>query len=185
MKEATRLQMAAEWQSLQLAFAQKDQSGHTLRPRPAEFAPALGVPTARAERLLKSAIKATPMPADPEPVDILFEDDVLVAVNKPAKVRATPIHRHVGQSMVNRLIGHLGKPPHVRVFNLSPCTCVDSVGFMMFMSGPCLKTACISQNTTTFKWRRLHKHAGAAQAGYGHNRYNAVCKGSPCGLGHA
>lgn len=127
MKEATRLQMAAEWQSLQLAFAQKDQSGHAVRPRPAEFAPALGVPTARAERLLKSAIKATPMPADPEPVDILFEDNVLVAVNKPAKVRATPIHRHVGQSMVNRLIGHLGKPPHVRVFKFSPCTCVDSV----------------------------------------------------------
>lgn len=113
MEDAKKMQLAAEAQALQLAFAQTDENGHSIRLSPTEFAPALGVSAARAERLLKSAIKATPMPADRESVDILFEDDVLIAVNKPAHVRATPIHRHIGKSMVNRLIGYLGKPPHV------------------------------------------------------------------------
>lgn len=113
MEGANALQAAAQAEALHLAFGQQDDNGQPLKLSPAEFAPALGVPTARASRILKLAIKATPMPADPGSVSVLYEDEVLIAVNKPPHVHATPIHRHKGNSMVNRLIGYLGKPPHV------------------------------------------------------------------------
>jgi hypothetical protein len=59
-----------------------------------------------------------PLPADPTPVEVLYEDKHLIAVNKPAHERSAPIHRHEGTSMLNRLIHYLGYPPHVRDVSL-------------------------------------------------------------------
>lgn len=44
---------------------------------------------------------------------MIFEDEHLVAVNKPPGVSTAPHHRFQGGSMVNRMIGYLGKPPYV------------------------------------------------------------------------
>eukprot|EP00892_Ulva_mutabilis_P011755 jgi/Ulvmu1/8952/UM005_0043.1 len=158
MEGANSLQVAAQAQVLQLAFAQKDDHGDPVKQRPEEFAPALGVTTARAERILKMAIKATPMPADPQPVCVLYEDEVLIAVSKPANVTSTPIHRHQGRSMVNRLIGYLGKPPHV-LHRLD----MDTTGVMLFAKEPHVVAAMHAQ----FRSRTVSK------------TYAAICLGAP------
>jgi len=67
----------------------------------------LGLPEARIATALKMFVKAVPMPADPEPVEALFEDDSVLVLNKPPRLRSTPRHRHEGQSLLNRAIGHL------------------------------------------------------------------------------
>jgi 23S rRNA-/tRNA-specific pseudouridylate synthase len=100
--------------ALKLAFQQKNAAGEAIRQDPSAFAPILNLPVSRCKRLLQAAIKATALPGDPEPVDIVFEDEHLIAVNKPAHLRTQPIHRHVGGSMVNRLITYLGYMPRVR-----------------------------------------------------------------------
>jgi 23S rRNA pseudouridine1911/1915/1917 synthase len=53
------------------------------------------------------------MPADPDPVDVVFEDDDVIAVNKPAGVITAPKHRYIGGSMFNRVIHVLGVEPAV------------------------------------------------------------------------
>jgi 23S rRNA-/tRNA-specific pseudouridylate synthase len=108
-----RKQAASQERALELAFRQRDAAGQRIQQKPAQFAHALGVPVDRAERLLQAAIKATPLPADSGPVDVLFEDEHLIAVNKPPGLRSHPIHRHVGGSVLNRLIHYLGYPPRV------------------------------------------------------------------------
>ena len=40
------------------------------------------------------AQKAMPLPADPEPVEVIYEDDAIVAVNKPPGVISAPKHRY-------------------------------------------------------------------------------------------
>ena len=45
--------------------------------------------------------------ADDLPISILHEDDDLIVVDKPSGVSSQPRHRHVGGSMVNRLVHHL------------------------------------------------------------------------------
>ncbi|KAK1867159.1 hypothetical protein I4F81_009668 [Pyropia yezoensis] len=60
----------------------------------------------RQELRLRS--KAIPLVVDNDPVTVLYEDDRLVAVAKPAYVKVHPAHRFIGGTLVNRLIGHLG-----------------------------------------------------------------------------
>jgi 23S rRNA-/tRNA-specific pseudouridylate synthase len=112
---ARRTQASLQQQALDLAFRQRDAAGQRVRQDPAAFAPAMGLPADRCERLLASAIKATPLPGDPEPVEVIFEDEHLIAVNKPPHLRSHPIHRYAGGSVLNRLITHLdGVVPRVR-----------------------------------------------------------------------
>ena len=40
------------------------------------------------------AQKAMPLPPDPEPVEVIYEDDDVVAVNKPPGVISAPKHRY-------------------------------------------------------------------------------------------
>jgi 23S rRNA-/tRNA-specific pseudouridylate synthase len=67
----------------------------------------------RVQAMLKAAMRAVPLVADPEALEVLYEDADFLAVNKPAGVRSTPIHRYTGGSMVNRAVGYLGAPPFV------------------------------------------------------------------------
>ena len=104
--------LVAEWtakdlglrrRAADLAFGKADGT----RRAPAEVAAELGLDEARVALALKMFVKAVPMPADPEPVEVLFEDDAVLVLNKPPRLRSTPRHRHEGQSLLNRAIGHL------------------------------------------------------------------------------
>lgn len=66
------------------------------------------LPACRAQRLLQFAMRAVPLAADPHPVEVIYEDEDLVAVNKPPGVITAPKHRYTGGSIVNRIIGDHG-----------------------------------------------------------------------------
>ena len=54
------------------------------------------------------------IPPNATPLQILWEDEDLLVVNKPAGVSAVPRHRFEGNSMVNRAVHHLkGRAPYV------------------------------------------------------------------------
>jgi 23S rRNA pseudouridine1911/1915/1917 synthase len=93
---------------LEIAFRQFDAEGNRLRQGPPEIAATLNLSLPRADRLLKSAMRAVPLPADHDPIEVVFEDDDFIALNKPYGVITAPKHRYVGGSMVNRVIGNRG-----------------------------------------------------------------------------
>lgn len=83
--------------ALAVAFRQYDAEGNRLRQGPPEVAAALGLPPRRATRLLQAAMRAVPLAADIEhPVEVLWEDNDLIAVAKPAGVISAPKHRYTG-----------------------------------------------------------------------------------------
>ncbi len=45
--------------------------------------------------MLRLAMKAIPLRHDTQPLDILFEDDHLIAVNKPPGLLTAPKHRYI------------------------------------------------------------------------------------------
>jgi 23S rRNA pseudouridine1911/1915/1917 synthase len=58
--------------------------------------------------------KSIALSADESPIDIIFEDDSLLAVSKPSGVSTIPRHRFEGESMVNRVVHYLGgRSPYV------------------------------------------------------------------------
>ena len=100
--------------ALQLAFRETDAAtGEPIRRDAAQVAPLLGLPERRCARLLRSAIRATPLATDDGPIDVIYEDEWLLAVNKPPGLRAHPIHRHEGNSALSRVLRYLGYPPKV------------------------------------------------------------------------
>lgn len=62
---------------------------------------------------MRRALKRVPLVADSDPVDVVYEDGDLVVVNKVPFVITAPKHRYAGGTMVNRVIGHLGREPFV------------------------------------------------------------------------
>jgi 23S rRNA-/tRNA-specific pseudouridylate synthase len=110
---ARRLESSAQSRIRNLAF-QRGPNGEQISNAPEKLAHEVGLPVDRCKRLLRSAIRAIPLPGDAGRVDILYEDDYILAVNKPPGIPSTPVHRHVGNSMVNRLVSYLGRPPYVR-----------------------------------------------------------------------
>ena len=69
--------------------------------------------------------KSIPLVADDEPLDVLYEDENFLVVNKPAFLKMHPSHRFQGGSLLNRAIGHCGFAPYlvhrldmVRLMNL-------------------------------------------------------------------
>ena len=99
--------------SLDIAFRQKDETGNSVRQGPSEIASQLGITTKRAEKLLQKALREIPLAADYDPVEVVYEDDDLVAVNKPPGQITAPKHRYTGGSIVNRIIGNMGFEPAV------------------------------------------------------------------------
>jgi 23S rRNA-/tRNA-specific pseudouridylate synthase len=87
----------------------------------------MGLPASRVEGLLMRAMRAYPMPGDPEGLEVLLEDDDILAVSKPPGLNTAPVHRFRGGSMVNRCITHLGRPPFV-VHRLD----MDTSGVLLF-----------------------------------------------------
>lgn len=86
------------------------------RRTPLEVAEALGKKHAKtgeaAQMLIRSALRSIPLiPDDPKDLQVLFEDDQLLAVMKPPHLRTTPVHRFVGRSLTNQLVGYLEAAP--------------------------------------------------------------------------
>ena len=98
---------------LEIAFRQFDSEGNRLRQGSSQIATALNLNEPRADRLLKAAMRAVPLPADHDPIEVVFEDDDFIALNKPYGIITAPKHRYVGGSMVNRIIGNRGLEPAV------------------------------------------------------------------------
>lgn len=64
-------------------------------------------------KLLERAPRSIKLVADREPLDVVFEDDHFLAVCKPPGLRSAPVHRFMGGSAVNRMIGYLGAEPYL------------------------------------------------------------------------
>lgn len=70
------------------------------------------------------ASKEIPLAKDLDPVEILFEDEWLVAVQKPPFIITAPKHRFLGGTLFSRVYGYLGKAPfglHRLDMNTSGC----------------------------------------------------------------
>lgn len=96
---------------LDLTFRQRDELGQPYRQEIDAVAKQMGLSLQRAQRLLQFAMRAVPLAADNIPVEVIYEDDDLLAVNKPPGVITAPKHRFTGGSLVNRIIGTLGFEP--------------------------------------------------------------------------
>jgi len=94
---------------------------------------------------------------------IVYEDDELLAVNKPTDVAVHPRHRFEGGAMLNRAVAYLGRPPYV-VHRLDAPTS----GLLLFA-----KTLPAARDLAyQFRMRRLSKkylaalvHGGGATTG--------------------
>lgn len=100
--------------SLEIGFRQRDEFGSPIRQGPEEIKSDIGlVDLPRAERILKAAMKGIPIPADKDPIEVLYEDECILGLNKPPFVITAPKHRFEGGSLVNRVLGNTGKMPFV------------------------------------------------------------------------
>merc|ERR1712232_632314 len=94
---------ALQRRALELRFG-IDQGGR--RRSPAEVGKELGGKYAKnpqtAQVLIRTALKSIPLVADdPTGLEILYEDEDLLAVAKPAFLRTNPVHRFCGKSLTN------------------------------------------------------------------------------------
>merc|ERR1712151_997272 len=114
--------------ALELRFG-VDQGGQ--RRSPAEVGKELGGKYAKnpqtAQVLIRTALKSIPLVADdPAGLEVLYEDDDLLAVTKPPFLRTNPVHRFCGKSLTNKLVGYLqpssGCPPPYIIHRLDQCT---------------------------------------------------------------
>jgi 23S rRNA-/tRNA-specific pseudouridylate synthase len=64
-------------------------------------------------KLLERAPRSIQLVADTEPLQVVYEDALFLAVCKPPGLRSAPIHRFMGGSAVNRMIGYLGTQPYL------------------------------------------------------------------------
>ena len=77
-------------------------------------AEALGVPTARVKTTLRRASLAIELVRDETPLDVVFENDEFLVVNKPPNLRFHPNHRFEGNSLLSRALHHMdGATPYI------------------------------------------------------------------------
>ena len=121
-----------------------------------ELAARLGWSQRRARDAISSFLHSVPPPPERAPLDILFEDELIVAVDKPAGVPVTPPHRLRTGSVLNRLVAHLGAPPH-------PCHRLDlsTSGVLLFAKNERAAAALMGD----FEARRVRKTYAALCAG--------------------
>lgn len=111
---ARREELKLHNRALEIAFRQVDGNGIPIRQGPEEIRLGIGnMDCSRAERILKAAMKGIPIPADMDPIEIIYEDDFVLGINKPPFVITAPKHRFEGGSLVNRVLGNTGKMPFV------------------------------------------------------------------------
>ena len=102
--------------------AEKDKYAYVLRkrfdyrrdeqpPTQADIAQACGWSPRRTRDVISSFLHRIPPQPDFGPIEIIYEDDRLVACNKPAGLPVSPPHRLRGGSLLSRLIAHLKQSP--------------------------------------------------------------------------
>ncbi|MGB3545066.1 RluA family pseudouridine synthase [Rubrivirga sp.] len=81
-------------------------------------------------------IKMAPIEVVPEdiPLDVVYEDDVLIVVNKPAGMVVHPAYGHPSGTLVNALLWHVGGDP-IRADDLEDAD-DDDVGLSTSTAGP-------------------------------------------------
>lgn len=106
-KIVSQVEPASDRRILELRFG-LDQSGE---PRtPAEVGEILGCKPQEVLNKIRKLMKHLPLvPEDDHALDVLYEDDDLIAVNKPPLMRLTPWHRFAGGSLMNMVAGRLAK----------------------------------------------------------------------------
>ena len=67
----------------------------------------LRVDLATVTKLVRHEIRDVPLQPDPSPLRVVYEDEWLMAVAKPAGVMTYPAHRLRGESVVSRAVHHL------------------------------------------------------------------------------
>ena len=120
----------------------------------------LRVSQPRLRALLRRASLAIPLVADATPLDVVFEDEYVLGVCKPPGLRACPVHRFEGHSLLSRAIHHvLPAPPPKVVHRLDE----DTSGVTLFA-----KTAAAAA------------HASASFRAHAVTKtYTALCLGTP------
>ena len=120
----------------------------------------LRVSQPRLRALLRRASLAIPLVADVTPLDVVFEDEHMLGVCKPPGLRACPVHRFEGHSLLSRAIHHvLPAPPPKVVHRLDE----DTSGVTLFA-----KTAAAAA------------HASASFRAHAVTKtYTALCVGTP------
>jgi 23S rRNA pseudouridine1911/1915/1917 synthase len=68
----------------------------------------LGVAEQRLRGALRRDSLGIDIVRDEQPVDVIFEDDELLVLSKPPDLRAHPVHRFQGGSLLNRAAAHVG-----------------------------------------------------------------------------
>ena len=74
---------------------------------PAEVGEVLGMDAEHVAAVVQREVKEVPLVGDPEPLEVLHEDESMIVVNKPSGVMCSPPHRLRGGSVVNRAIHYL------------------------------------------------------------------------------
>lgn len=73
----------------------------------------LHAPACRVANLIARAPRSIQLVADTQPLQVVYEDAAFLAVLKPPGLRSAPVHRFMGGSALNRMIGYLGYEPHL------------------------------------------------------------------------
>ena len=79
------------------------------RATPEACAAELGVPVDRVKMTLRRASLKIDLVRDETPLDVVFEDDEFLVVNKPPNLRFHPNHRFEGNSLLSRRVTPFGR----------------------------------------------------------------------------
>ena len=101
--------------------------------------------------LLHSIPPVADSPGDHAPLQVLYEDDHMLAVDKPANVGVTPAHRWRGGSLLNLVVGHLRLGPRDASRVPRPCHRLD-----LETSGVCLFAKTSEAATSLMKQFERH-----------------------------
>ena len=80
-------------------------------PTQLEVARALRASPRRMRDVISSFLHGIPPQVEQAPIEILYEDDRMVACNKPAGVPVSPPHRLRAGSVLSRLLAHVRPSP--------------------------------------------------------------------------
>ena len=143
--------------ALDVAFRQRDSNGAPLKLGPEEVSQALNLPLPRAQRLLRKGMSSIPLVADTEwPIEVVYDDDDLIAINKDPGIITAPKHRFMGGSLVNRIKGRMGFEPAV-LHRLD----MDTSGVILFARARDIVPAVHA----AFRNKTIHKEYLAVVAG--------------------
>lgn len=127
-----------------------------------DTAQTLGIAVGKVRSLVFSELGNVRFQKDQAAVDILLEDESLLIVNKPPRIRVSPQNRYSGGSLLSRVVGYLAKA-HEHASRVQPAHRLDTdtSGVMVFAKNAETRTYFCRQ----FASQLIHK------------KYIAVCQG--------